>query len=268
MTWIILSFVFFLGLFSMGQQRKRGESSQAEIQRQQLELDLAFNQIKIQIAEQGLEPEEGRDLMVKWLEETKEIRSDLSAKREELIRQARANLPKPEVPEVMPVFDGEYPEEFLAAVDEHFRQGTAAIWYGVDANDEKSLEKARAEIAEFMGARASQDLLKQSEEARASIRAELIHRPPLSLEELAKLSPEEQIEEQIYTKIYEGILSKDGVIDPPENGEEWRDRYAKIRSFIDEKSKELQTVLEEKELERLYTQKTQISTQLQNVRSE
>lgn len=246
-------------------QEEDSQNAWREIERDQLRLEKEFAQLRIQMVEDNLSPEETRDAMVTWLDENREEWASIAERRAELFNQAKANQPAPVMPTMMPVYDGEFPEDFLSSARGYFQEGSDAAWHNVDLTDQESIRQAQSAIAGFLNHPDSQQVSAGIQEAHNSIRENHPQRVPLSPAEISQLSPEERLEEEIYSEIYHNLLTQNGEPFVPENGQGWHDKLAQIHSLIEEKSQELQNVRKGNELERLRSRRDEISNQLESI---
>ena len=269
--WLGGSILAFLGIIAFGQEgllKDGGNNSAAvTLKKKQLEVDRSFAQIQIQIAEGNLSPDEARDLMSRWFADSKNEIAEVEQLRTELFETLKKEQPPVEMPTEGPNRDELGNQEFVEKVGRYFADSSRAIWDKVDSSDPQAIEDARDQFAEFLRSERSLSLMAQAEEAREEIQASLMRRPPLSQAEIAELSPEEQLEEQIYTKVYEVMF--DPVNGPePIEGDEWRDRFAQLHPVIEETMNQFKRDFPNWAAEKAQQKKNNIEIQLESLRNE
>jgi len=226
--------------------------------REQLELDLSFAKLKERMATEGIQGEEARNLMGEWLEETREQSEKLRQAAQEERKALRAEIPIPQLPDQVPVLEGSDPTDFLEAANDYFGQAMQAISYQAETPEEG--EEVRQSFGRFREEPINQRLEKEMREAEILLEAVREDVPPLSAEEIAAMSGEEKIREEIYAKQYEVTR------EPLKEGEELRDRMALIQDFVDEKQDELNILHELSLVEMIQLEVRELETQLNDER--
>jgi len=265
--WVLCSLFLFLGNLSFGGEERFANEAR-DLRKKQLALDHSFAKLQVRIAEENLGADEARDLMGQWREQNKEARQEIKNLRLRMSGEREKNRPEPQMPVGVPSRVVGAEEEFLEEVQSYFRKASEVIWHRVDTKDPEAFEAARDNFSRFMESKESRFLIEETKEARKVIMSALMRRPPMTREEIQLLDLEEQLEEEIYVEVYREMFDPALHPEPIDDGEEWRDKMARLRPMIDQKREEFWKAHPNLHLEKLRARKATLNTQLHDARNE
>jgi|GEM_PF-2545470 len=236
--------LLMLSLHAVSENPQTGKGTTVE--ERMLDLQISRERERLALLEKGAGPEEMRRQMARWEDENKDSFLEVEKLRAEEVKISNETVPSTGLPEQMPVFAGDNPEEFLAAAESYLTQMREYF----RASSSGASDRPRSLIADFMAEPWHQELEKsreeaygilvEQEEARISADPEI----PLTADEMATLPEEEQIAERIFSIQHEAMK------EPLKREETVRDRMASIEPLIEDEQKKLEKIPNETKIER------------------